>query len=92
LNLGLRDAWELAAGLVRGAPRDIGSSAACAAYRASRRLDRGGGVGFTDLLVRGYSNDLAPLQAARGIALTALGCMPPARDFLVRRMAFGPRA
>ena len=92
LNLGLRDAWELAAGLVRSAPRDIGSSAACAAYRASRRLDRGGGIGFTDLLVRGYSNDLAPLRAARGLALTALGCTPPARDFLVRRMAFGPRA
>jgi len=92
LNLGLRDAWELAAELARTAPRDIGSSAACSAFRARRRLDRSGGIGFTDALVRGFSNDLAPLRTARGIALTALGCVPPARDFVMRRMVFGPRA
>ena len=91
LNLGLRDAWELATALKGAAPHDIGSSAACAAYRSRRRLDRSAAIGFTDLLVRGYSNEYAPLRAARGIALTALGCVPPARDFLVRRMAFGPR-
>jgi hypothetical protein len=28
----------------------------------------------------------------RGIGLTALGCVPPAKDFLVRRMVFGARA
>jgi 2-octaprenyl-6-methoxyphenol hydroxylase len=92
LNLGLRDAWELAAELVRTAPRDIGGSAACSAFRARRRIDRGGGIGFTDALVRGFSNDLWPLRTARGVALTALGCVPPARDFVVRRMAFGSRA
>jgi 2-octaprenyl-6-methoxyphenol hydroxylase len=92
LNLGLRDAWELAAALARIAPDDIGSRAACAAFRARRRLDREGGIAFTDLLVRGYSNDHASLRAVRGIALSALGCMPPARDFLVRRMTFGVRA
>lgn len=92
LNLGLRDAWELSAELVRTAPRDIGSSAACSAFRARRRLDRSGGIGFTDALVRGFSNDLWPLRTARGAALTVLGCVPPARDFVVRRMAFGSRA
>lgn len=92
LNLGLRDAWELAAELVRIAPGDIGSSAACAAYRARRRIDRSAGIGFTDALARGFSNDLRPLRTARGVALTLLGCVPPARDFVVRRMAFGSRA
>jgi 2-octaprenyl-6-methoxyphenol hydroxylase len=92
LNLGLRDAWELAAQVVRIAGHDVGSSATCAAFRARRRLDRAGTIGFTDALVRGFSNDLAPLRAARGIALTALGCVPPARDFVVRRMTFGARA
>jgi 2-octaprenyl-6-methoxyphenol hydroxylase len=91
LNLGLRDAWELALELGRMAPPGIGSAGACAAFRARRRLDRTAGIGFTDALVRGFSNDVWPLRALRGLALATLGCVPPARDFLVRRMAFGTR-
>ncbi len=90
-NLGLRDAWELAEA-VRGGGRDeIGAAGQIRAYRERRRLDRGGGIWFTDALVRLFSNDIAPLRLARGLGLAALGAVPPARDFVVRRMTFGTR-
>lgn len=90
-NLGLRDAWELAGEIVRASPEAIGSTEMLAAYRARRRIDRRGGIWFTDSLVRLFSNDIAPLSAARGIALALLGCLPPARNFVARRMIFGAR-
>jgi len=91
LNLGLRDAWELAA-CVRGCDRaTIGGADFLREYAARRRLDRGGGIFFTDSLVRLFSNDLAILKFARGLGLTALGAFPPARDFVARRMIFGAR-
>lgn len=91
LNLGLRDAWELAAEISAVAPDEIGSPAMLDAYRRRRRIDRGGGIWFTDSLVRVFSNDLAPLRAARGVGLALLGCLPPVKDFIVRRMTFGAR-
>jgi 2-octaprenyl-6-methoxyphenol hydroxylase len=91
LNLGLRDAWELAA-LLRDSDRvHIGSPELIRAYTARRRLDRGGGILFTDSLVRLFSNELAALKLARGLGLAVLGVIPPARDFLARRMIFGAR-
>jgi 2-octaprenyl-6-methoxyphenol hydroxylase len=91
LNLGLRDAWEFA-GTVRGRPLEaIGDAQHLASYRARRRLDRRGGIGFTDALVRVFSNDFAPVKLARGMGLAALGALPPVRDFVVRRMTFGTR-
>lgn len=91
LNLGLRDAWELATTLRNGEDAALGSSAQLQSYRATRRLDRAGGIGVTDALVRLFSNDVAPLRLARGLGLAALGAVPPARNFLVRRMIFGSR-
>ncbi|MGH8621665.1 MAG: FAD-dependent monooxygenase, partial [Burkholderiales bacterium] len=91
LNLGLRDAWELAA-LLRDRDRvPIGGPELVRAYSARRRLDRRGGVLFTDSLVRLFSNELAALRLARGLGLAALGAIPPARDFVARRMIFGAR-
>lgn len=91
LNLGLRDAWELA-GTIRGlAPAEIGAAAHLRAYGTRRRVDRRGGIFFTDALVRLFSNDIAPLRLARGLGLAALGAAPPLKDFLVRRMTFGAR-
>jgi 2-octaprenyl-6-methoxyphenol hydroxylase len=91
LNLGMRDAWELAA-LIRDCDRArIGGPELIRAYTARRRLDRGGGILFTDSLVRLFSNELAALRLARGLGLAALGVIPPARDYLARRMIFGAR-
>jgi 2-octaprenyl-6-methoxyphenol hydroxylase len=61
------------------------------AFQSRRRIDRRGGVGFTDGLVRVFSNDFTPLRLARGLGLTLLDAFPPAKDFLVRRMTFGAR-
>lgn len=91
LNLGLRDAWELAQELERCATEDIGSAAFVRRYAARRRLDRAGGIGFTHGLVHLFSRDFAPLNFARGAGLAVLAAVPPARDFLARRMTFGSR-
>jgi 2-octaprenyl-6-methoxyphenol hydroxylase len=91
LNLGLRDAWELAATVHACSRDELGGAAHLESFQRRRRLDRGAGVGFTDALVRVFSNDFAPLKLARGLGLAALGAVPPARDFVTRRMTFGTR-
>jgi 2-octaprenyl-6-methoxyphenol hydroxylase len=87
-NLGLRDAWELAAEIRRRGPADEHLPAA---YRARRRIDRGGGIAFTDTLIKIFSNDSALLGFARGAGLALLDSVPPLKDFVVRRMVFGSR-
>lgn len=91
-NLGLRDAWELAQLLRILSPQQLHDSPALHQYRASRRLDRGAAIALTHGMVRLFSNDFFALNAARGVAMTALGCIPPLRDFAARRMIFGTRA
>ena len=110
-NIGLRDAWELAAlcgetphelnqrgdtlheSSQRGdtAAGEIGSATMLAAYARGRRADVLGGVGFTDFLVRVFSNDIPPLRHARGLGLMALEALPPLKRFVARRMIFGAR-
>lgn len=87
-NLGLRDAWELAAQIRQRGARD---EALLQAYGARRRIDRAGGIAFTHALVKVFSNDIFPLALARGAGLALLDCLPPARNFVVRRMVFGSR-
>jgi 2-octaprenyl-6-methoxyphenol hydroxylase len=88
-NLGLRDAWELA-DAIRGHGRsDPGASAVLQRYRSARRLDRMGGIAFTDSLVRTFSAGGGPLQALRGGALALLDLAPGAKRAFVQRMIFG---
>lgn len=88
-NLGIRDAWELAQAILDHAPDGIGSAAMCAAYRQSRRIDRNTGIRFTDGLVRLFSNDLPLMTPLRSAALNLLDHLPPAKNFVARRMMFG---
>jgi len=90
-NIGLRDAWELANLCGDTAEAEIGGSAMLAAYARGRRADVMGGLGFTDFLVRVFSNDVAPLRHARGLGLLALEALPPLKTFVARRMMFGAR-
>lgn len=90
-NLGLRDAWELAGQISGRSTLVLGSRAWLDAYQARRRVDRSAGIGFTHALVELFSNDLPPLRLLRGTGLALLGCMPPLKNFLVRRMTFGAR-
>src|SRR5688500_13693383 len=90
LNLGLRDAWDLAQAL-RGAA-DPGEAAVLEAYAASGRLDAAATIRVTDLLARGFLGSSRVARAARGAALTALDLLPAPRRFFARRMIFGSSA
>jgi len=92
LNLGLRDAWELARMLLDGTKEEIGAPQILARFARGRSLDRNAGIGFTDFLVKLFSNSVPPLALARGAGLVLLDILPPARHFLARRMMFGARA
>jgi 2-octaprenyl-6-methoxyphenol hydroxylase len=92
LNLGLRDAFELARMLLDVAKEEIGAPRVLARFAWNRGLDRYAGIGFTDFLVRAFSNSVPPLALARGAGLALLDMLPPARHFLARRMIFGARA
>ena len=92
LNLGLRDAWELAQSLIETPREEIGSEASLSRYARGRRMDRRAGIAFTDFLARFFSDSVAPAAVLRGAGLAALDLLPPARRFLARRMIFGARA
>lgn len=88
-NMGLRDAWELAQIILDCLPDALGTETMLAAYRLQRRSDRNSVIRFTDGLVRLFSNELPLLNAARGASLSALDCLPLAKQFVARRMMFG---
>lgn len=91
LNLGLRDAWELARAVVTRSAGDPGASAFVKNYFSQRRFDRTATILFTDSLIRLFSNDIPLLDRMRGAGFAALGGFAPAKNFLVRRMLFGAR-
>jgi 2-octaprenyl-6-methoxyphenol hydroxylase len=93
LNLGLRDAWELACRL-RAAqdPQAIASAAFADAYARSRRLDTRSIIGLTDLLATLFVRRGLLPAAFRSSAMTLLDLLPPARRLLARRMVFGASA
>ena len=90
-NIGLRDAFELALACADVPSDRLGNAAMLAAYARGRRVDVAGGLGFTDFLVRTFSNDFPPLRHARGLGLLALEVLPPLKTFVARRMMFGAR-
>ena len=90
-NMGLRDAWELAQASITSAPQILGAAAMLKAYAAGRRMDTQGGVFFTDLLVRGFSNHIAGLRQLRGLSLSLFDALPVVKSFVVRRMIFGAK-
>lgn len=90
-NLGLRDAWELAQILAATPQGQLGGSTMLARYQSGRRADTGGGILFTDFLVRTFSNDIPGFGAVRGYGLAALELLAPAKRFVVGKMSFGAR-
>ncbi len=95
LNLGLRDAWELAEACTRchaEAPAQLGGERFVRSFSSRRRLDREIMVRLTDGLIGAFSLRLPFASTARGAALAFLDSVPPARRFLSRRMMFGARA
>lgn len=90
-NLGLRDAWELARLVRETSIAEIGSAAMLAQYQSLRRFDTGGGIFFTDFLVRAFSNALPGLAPLRGAGLALTELLAPAKRFVAGKMSFGAR-
>jgi 2-octaprenyl-6-methoxyphenol hydroxylase len=90
LNLGLRDAWDLAQVLRDAA--DPGDTAVLARFAALRRFDAGATVRVTDLLAGAFLGHNPAARLMRGFGLTALDICLPARHFFARRMIFGSGA
>jgi 2-octaprenyl-6-methoxyphenol hydroxylase len=90
LNLGLRDAWDLAQ-VLRDA-QDPGDAGVLARFAAMRRLDAMATVRVTDFLAGAFLGASPFAGLMRGIGLTALDTCLPARRFFARRMVFGMSA
>ena len=86
-NLGLRDVVVLAQMLADAAMQDldVGSAVILNAYVAARRKDHDRVIGFTDSLVKIFSNDWLPLAAARNLGLALLDHLPPAKNIFARQ-------
>jgi len=90
LNLGLRDAWDLAQ--VLRVARDPGEARVLERYAAMRRLDAMASVRITDFLAGAFLG-ASPLPGfLLGFGLTALDICLPARRFFARRMIYGTSA
>lgn len=87
-NLGLRDVAGLAELIfeARLAGADIGSAQLLEDYRTARKADVDVIAGFTDFLVRLFSNDHLPLAFARNLGLVGVDRLPWLRRGLMRRM------
>lgn len=90
LNLGLRDAWDLAVAIPPGG--DPGDPLVLGRFARARRWDAAATVRVTDFLARAFLGDDPLHRAASGMGLAALDLCAPARRFFARRMIFGPSA
>ncbi|MDP2903809.1 MAG: 2-octaprenyl-6-methoxyphenyl hydroxylase [Methylovulum sp.] len=86
-NLGLRDVVELADRLSQAAHSgvDIGGLVFLNAYAQSRQHDHDRVIGFTDSVVKIFSNDWLAISAARNIGLSLLDHIPGAKSMLSRQ-------
>jgi 2-octaprenyl-6-methoxyphenol hydroxylase len=87
LNLGLRDAAELALSL----GDDNDPRRALRRFALRRQPDRLLSVAFTDGIVRVFGNDFPPLALARGLGLSLLDLAGPIRRRFADRLMFGTR-
>ena len=87
-NLGLRDAYVLAALLAQEF-----TPAALAKYHALRQSDRSTTIRLTDFMARAFAGgaDGSVLQATLGLALGCMDVMPAAKRLLAEQMMFGWR-
>lgn len=90
LNLGLRDAWDLAQ--VLHGEQDPGDARVLQRFAAMRRLDAAATVRVTDFLAGAFLGGDPLSGLMRGFGLTALDICLPARRFFARRMIYGASA
>jgi 2-octaprenyl-6-methoxyphenol hydroxylase len=85
-NLGLRDVAALAQVLADAvkSQHDIGGLEVLDTYAQWRARDHRQVIGFTNTLVRTFSNRFPPLTLARNLGLLALDALPPVKHQLAR--------
>ncbi|MCK5899087.1 MAG: 2-octaprenyl-6-methoxyphenyl hydroxylase [Methylococcales bacterium] len=83
-NLGLRDVVQLAEMLIKQQQQqaDIGDEKFLEQYAKTRQKDHQKTIGFTDNVVKIFSNQWLPLAAVRNASLTALDHIPIAKKLL----------
>jgi 2-octaprenyl-6-methoxyphenol hydroxylase len=91
LNLGLKDAAALAQVLVDAARlgEDIGSESVLDRYGAWRRFDNVMLAAATDAFTRLFSNDVGPVRLARGLGMSVVNRIGPARRFFMQEAGGG---
>jgi 2-octaprenyl-6-methoxyphenol hydroxylase len=87
LNLGLRDAADLAArvGEAIRLGHDIGGSGVLDLYARDRRTDIAMRASAVDIMNRSLLSDFLPIDLARGFGMAALDLVPPLRRFVMRQ-------
>jgi 2-octaprenyl-6-methoxyphenol hydroxylase len=85
-NLGLRDVMQLAESLLSQyqAGQDLGYEDFLQSYATARQKDHDLVIGFTNNVVRIFSNNWLPIAAARNLGLALLDHIPPAKSLLSR--------
>jgi 2-octaprenyl-6-methoxyphenol hydroxylase len=85
-NLGLRDVVRLAEMLIKQHEqyKDIGAANFLKDYDVSRKKDHDRTIGFTDAVVKIFSNEWLALAVARNVGLTLLDHIPAAKTLLTR--------
>lgn len=91
LNLGLRDAADLADAFARAHSRARSPVVASvlAQYARTRGSDRVMRIGFTGLLAYGFDRGGWLADVPRGLGLTVLQLLPPLKREITRRLALG---
>ncbi len=86
LNLGLRDARDLADAFARQTTNET-IAATLSRFARSRGIDRVARIGFTGLLAYGFDRGRWLADVPRGLGLTAVQMLPPLRREITRRLA-----
>ncbi|WP_300551598.1 UbiH/UbiF/VisC/COQ6 family ubiquinone biosynthesis hydroxylase [Maricaulis sp.] len=86
-NLGIRDAAALAevCGEAKRTGHDIGALTTLKRYEDWRKFDSATLAVGTDLFNRLFSNDIDPIRSVRGLGLSIVNKIPPARRFFMRQ-------
>jgi 2-octaprenylphenol hydroxylase len=89
VNLGLRDAAELADALIdaRDAKRDFAADIVLRRYERRRRSDNSLSAYAFDAIQRAFGSELLPLAVARGAALSIVDRVPPLKRLFARHAA-----
>jgi 2-octaprenyl-6-methoxyphenol hydroxylase len=92
LNLGMRDAAELADAVAQAIAAGADPAKALDVYENRRRIDRGAIVALTRRLPQLFATRATPVAIGRSLGLAALAAVPDLRREFARLLMFGVRA